>query len=194
MSETTGLVFIRHAETALAGTFCGHTDPPLDAHGHAQVSALLAQLASQRFDAVHASDLRRATQTAEAIAAACAVPCMATPNLREIHFGRWEGLTWSQIEAQDHEYAQRWVAAFPALPAPDGEPFAAFERRVLDEAARLRRLAEDRRIAVVTHGGVMRVILQNLLGHTAQQAWDLTRPYCSRFTLQAAPAREEVLP
>jgi hypothetical protein len=40
----------------------------------------------------------------------------------------------------------------------------------------------------------MRVILQTLLGHTAQQAWDLTRPYCSRFTLQAAPAREEVLP
>jgi alpha-ribazole phosphatase/probable phosphoglycerate mutase len=194
MSETTGLVFIRHAETALSGTFCGHTDPPLDARGQAQVSALIAQLASQRFDTVHTSDLRRATETAQALAAACEIPCITTAKLREIDFGRWEGLRWSQIEAQDPEYAQRWIAAFPALPAPDGEPFAAFERRVLDEVARLLRLAEEQRIAVVTHGGVMRVILQNVLCHTAQQAWDLTRPFCSFFALQAANAREEVLP
>ncbi len=188
----TTALFLRHAETDMAGAFCGHSDPPINARGQAQLLDLPAQLASYRFDAIYSSDLRRAADTATALAAAFNIPCTASRNLREIDFGSWEGLTWSEIEGKDADYADRWLKSFPNLPAPHGEPFATFECRVLQEVERLLTLAANKRLAIVTHAGVMRVVLQSLLGHTQQQAWELTRPYCSFFLYAGAGTDYEV--
>jgi broad specificity phosphatase PhoE len=187
-----GLIFIRHAETDLAGTFCGHSDPPLNARGEAQVDDLIALFTSEPFDAIYSSDLRRAVNTATALAQAFAVPCTATSNLREIYFGDWEALTWAEIERRDADYVRRWTESFPDLAAPNGEFYAAFESRVLSEVDRLLGLAANKRIAVVTHGGVMRIVLRNLLGHTEEQAWELTKPYCSFFVYAEALVSQEV--
>lgn len=174
MSE---LVFIRHAETDLAGTFCGHSDPPINARGQRQVLDLAAQLASPPFDAIYSSHLRRAVETATSLATAFPAHCTITRSLREIDFGSWEGLTWTQMESKDPDYARLWLDAFPHLSAPYGELFATFEHRVLEEVEHLLTLAANKRLAVVTHAGVMRIVLQTLLGHTQQQAWELTRCY-----------------
>jgi broad specificity phosphatase PhoE len=187
-----GLVFIRHAETDLAGTFCGHSDPPINARGQAQVKGLIAQLAPEHFDAIYSSDLRRAVDTAASLAQAFAVPCTTTPNLREIYFGDWEGMTWTKIEGRDADYARRWIELSPRLSAPGGESFTTFEFRILHEIDHLLRLAADKRLAVVTHGGVMRTVLRTFLGHTEQQAWDLTKSYCSFFVYTGASASQEV--
>jgi broad specificity phosphatase PhoE len=186
------LVFIRHAETDLAGTFCGHSDPPINARGQSQVKDLIAQLAPEHFDAIYSSDLRRAVDTTASLAQAFAVPCTTTPNLREIYFGDWEGMAWTEIESRDPDYARRWVELSPHLPAPGGEPFATFELRILHEIDHLLGLAADKRLAVVTHGGVMRTVLRTFLGHTEQQAWDLTKSYCSFFVYTGASACQEV--
>jgi alpha-ribazole phosphatase/probable phosphoglycerate mutase len=188
-----GLLFIRHAETDMAGTFCGHSDPPINSCGRAQITDLLARLVPETFEAIYASDLRRAVNTAEALAETFGVPLTTTLHLREIHFGDWEGLTWAEIEQRDAVYARRWTEAFPALPAPNGETFSAFELRVLQEVENLVRLAESKRIAVVTHGGVMRVVLRTFLGYSEQQAWELTEPYCSSFACAAGVASQEVI-
>jgi broad specificity phosphatase PhoE len=187
-----GLLFIRHAETDMAGTFCGHSDPPINSCGRAQITDLLARLVPETFEAIYASDLRRAVNTAEALAETFGVPVTTTPGLREIHFGDWEGLTWAEIEQRDAVYALRWTEAFPALPAPNGETFSAFELRVLQEVENLVRLAESKRIAVVTHGGVMRVVLRTFLGYSEQQASELTKPYCSSFACAAGGACQGV--
>jgi len=187
-----GLIFIRHAETDLAGTFCGHTDPPINARGRTQAAELIERLRSEPFDAIYSSDLRRAVETATSLARTFAVPCTTTPNLREIYFGDWEAMTWNEIEERDIDYARRWTESFPDLAAPGGEPFAIFESRVLEEFSHLLDLATDKRIAVVTHGGVMRIVLRTLLGHTAQQAWELTKPYCSFFVYEQKAASQEV--
>ena len=176
-----GLVFIRHAETDLAGTFCGHTDPPLNAQGKMQVADLIRRLASEAIEEIWSSDLRRAEETAILLAQAFAVPCNTTSNLREIKFGAWEGMTWAEIEKRDADFAHRWTQSFPDLTAPGAEPFAAFEYRVLQEIKRLARRAEHKRIAVVTHGGVMRVVLREFLGRSEEEAWEITKPHCSSF-------------
>ena len=176
------LIFIRHAETDLAGTFCGHSDPPLNPQGNAQVYELIRRLASYPFDAVHSSDLRRATSTAGLLARAASVPLITSTNLREIYFGEWEGMTWADIETRDAAYARSWIESYPRLPAPAGEHFANFETRILQKVERLLCLAADKRLAVVTHAGVMRVVLRNFLGHSEQRAWELTNTYCSFFT------------
>ena len=99
------------------------------------------------------------------------------PALREIRFGEWEGLSWGQIEQMDPEYARRWVDGYPHVTAPAAETFRSFEARVLDEVNDLiGRAAES--IAVVTHAGVLRVVLRHLHGCSEQEAWQQTQPYC----------------
>lgn len=176
MSE---ILFIRHAETDMAGTFCGHSDPELNARGHAQVAELIKKLRTEDIGVVYASDLRRAHATGMAIANALNVGLHVRRALREINFGRWEGLSWREIEQRDEAYARRWVAEYPHLTAPDGESFGDFERRVMEEVKFLSSEAEESRIAVVTHAGVIRTVLCVLHGCSHEEAWARTRSYCS---------------
>ena len=178
MSE---ILFIRHAETDMAGTFCGHSDPELNARGWVQLGELINELCAENIGVVYASDLRRAQTTGKAIADVFTVDCYVRYALREIDFGQWEGLTWKQIEQRDESYARRWVAEYPRLSAPYGENFRDFEWRVLDEVKFLSRTAasDGRRIAVVTHAGILRTVLCTLQGCSQEGAWEQTRSYCS---------------
>jgi alpha-ribazole phosphatase len=176
MSE---IFLIRHAETDMAGTFCGHSNPSLNMRGRAQLSKLLHTLGTESIDEVYASDLLRARETGEAIARDRGIACHLRPALREIHFGRWEGLTWKEIDQRHSAYAQRWIAEYPDLSAPDGESISNFERRVLAEMKLLMMKAKEGGIAVVTHGGVQRTVLRRLCGCSEEEAWEQTRLYCS---------------
>jgi alpha-ribazole phosphatase/probable phosphoglycerate mutase len=171
------VVFIRHAETAMAGMYCGHSDPDLSESGQAQLSQLVQDLSEESFTTVYSSDLRRARYTAGAIAKGRAIQQVLRPALREIHFGEWEGLTWKQIEQRDPRYAQEWINGYPHLPAPGGETYADFEARVVAE---VNELVENNHgsVAVVTHAGVLRIVLRHLLGCSEEDAWQQTRPYC----------------
>jgi broad specificity phosphatase PhoE len=175
------ILFIRHAETDLAGTFCGHSDPPVNARGRQQIQELLKLLEGETFDAIYTSDLQRAATTAETLAAIFSAPLVTTPALREIGFGQWEGLTWSEIEQKDGERASRWVDEYPYLAAPGGESFEVFQSRVLGEVQRLVALAADKYFAVVAHAGVMRFVLRSLCGLEEQDAWRRTESYCCFF-------------
>jgi broad specificity phosphatase PhoE len=189
VDAVTTLVFIRHAETDKSGTFCGHSNPPINARGHQQTNDLIVTLSPPPFDLIYSSDLLRALETAKPLADTFGLPIKTNSNLREIFFGEWESLTWAEIEMRDSDYARRWLETFPALPAPGGETYASFEARILEVCSEL--LAQGRRTAVITHGGVMRVALHHLLGYNDQQAWELTRHYCSSFTYTATTQGQE---
>jgi len=183
------LLFLRHAETDLAGTFCGASDPPLNERGFAQLPSLLRSVADLRFDAIYTSDLLRARQTAEALAALHCTPIHLRPSLRQIHFGDWETLTWHQIECADPTFAARWVAEFPNLTPPNGEPIAFFKHRVVEEITFIRQQTRGQTIAIVTHSTVLRVLLEEF-GHFApHHAWERTRDYtCSLRATQNTPS------
>jgi alpha-ribazole phosphatase len=189
MSE---ILFIRHAETDMVGTFCGHSDPELNERGYVQVGELIERLRADDIDAVYTSDLRRAQTTAKAIAKFFAVDCHVRSALREINFGEWEGHAWSQIEQHDEEYARRWIAEYPHLPARSGEDIHKFERRVLDEMEFLSAQARSRTIAVVTHAGPLRTVLCKLNGCSVENAWEQTKSYCSivRFSVVPRPSEQ----
>jgi len=197
MSE---ILFIRHAETDMAGTFCGHSDPELNARGRAQLAELVDKLRMEDIGVVYSSDLRRARSTGMAVAEALNIDCHVRCALREINFGQWEGLTWKEIEQRDKAYAQRWVTEYPDLPAPDGESFRDFEQGVLDEVKFISRETESRgrNIAVITHAGVLRAVLCVLHGYSEEDALEWTRSYCSIVRHLVAPSpslqHAEVLP
>jgi alpha-ribazole phosphatase len=185
MSE---ILFLRHAETDMAGSFCGHSDPDLNARGRIQVAELINRLGVETIGAVYTSDLRRAYATGVAVAEAFGVDCHMRGSLREISFGQWEGLTWEEIERRDQDYACRWAAEYPNLPAPDGEDFRAFEVRVSNEVTLLAMAAENKsgNIAVVTHAGVLRTVLCRLYGCSEDDARKLTGAYCSIVRLHSS--------
>jgi len=178
MSE---LIFIRHAETDMAGTFCGHSNPDLNQAGHLQIKELLKSIRNEDICAVYTSDLRRAHATAKAIAEMFAVGCHVSAALREINFGQWEGLAWDEIERKDPIYSRRWVTEYPDLPAPGGEILCEFERRALNQVEQLSAEAVrcNRSIAVVTHAGVLRTILTKVRGLSEELAWQQTKTFCS---------------
>jgi alpha-ribazole phosphatase len=179
MARMSEILFIRHAETNMAGTFCGHSNPELNARGRAQICELLRSCSMKNVGEIYASDLLRAQKTAQAIAESLSVEYHLRPALREIHFGEWEGSTWKEIEQRYPAYAQRWAAEFPNLPAPGGEGFAEFEKRVLDELELLMTKMTGRDIAIVTHAGVLRTVLRRLCGYSEDEASLQTQSYCS---------------
>jgi alpha-ribazole phosphatase len=180
------ILLIRHAETDLAGTFCGHSDPNLNEKGRDQVATMLRHLESISIGAIYASDLLRAQATAQALAAQRRLQIRPQAALREIYFGQWEGLTWTQVEARDRAFAARWVESFPDLPAPGGEAMVHFKHRVF---AAIHNIAEElntspmEQVAVVTHAGVLRLILQRLYSVKPEAAWERSSKYCSVMRL-----------
>jgi alpha-ribazole phosphatase/probable phosphoglycerate mutase len=177
------LLLIRHADTDMAGRFCGHSDPELNERGHEQLAGVVDRLSEYAIRRVYTSDLRRARQTAEAIASHFGIDLEVRPGLREIHFGQWEGLSWSEIEACDPVLAKSWAERYPNATAPGGESLQQFERRVRVESAFLFAAATECSIAVVAHAGFMRVLLTNFYGVLEEEAWKLTKEYGSVVAL-----------
>jgi len=173
------VLLIRHAETDFAGTFCGHSDPPINARGRQQIERMMVGLLRYKLEVVYSSDLQRALATAEAIATSFSVPLRITSNLREIGFGDWENSTWEQNEGRDPAYAQRWASEFPRLRAPNGEDFSSFEERTLSEFDAIS--ASNQSAAIVTHAGVLRVIFTRRFGLSNDEAWLRTKDYCDVF-------------
>jgi alpha-ribazole phosphatase len=122
----------------------------VNAAGHRQIQKLAERLRAEPIAAVFTSDLQRSVTTARALAESFAIPCITCPALREIDFGKWEGLTWKAIEKVDLTFATQWLEAFPHLTPPDGESFEIFEARVIDETCYLLSQSESSLIAVVT--------------------------------------------
>ncbi len=177
------LLLIRHAETDMAGRFCGHSDPELNERGHRQLSGVVSRLSEHAIRRIYTSDLRRARQTAEAIAAHFGIEFEVRPDLREIYFGQWEGLSWSEIEARDPALAKSWAEQYPNSMAPGGESLQQFEHRVRAESAFLFAAATECPIAVVAHAGFIRVLLTNFYGTPEEEAWKLTKEYGSVVAL-----------
>lgn len=179
------LLLIRHAETDLAGRFCGHSNPPVNERGLHQIEKLLSKIKKESIDSLYASDLSRSLTTAEAIGRAFGLVPNVLPDLREIDFGEWEGLSWKEIEARDRTYAQQWSDHYPNLPAPGGETFEAFRSRVLTQIELLVAGPAKKCCAVVTHAGVMRIVLRSLCGLDEREAWERTSEYCGVFRYEA---------
>lgn len=178
------LLLIRHAQTGMAGRFCGQIDPPLNNEGCAQLPKMIELLNHFALDALFTSDLLRTRQTAAAIAQAFHLEPQQDVGLREISFGRWEGLSWDEISAQDEKEASRWATEYPHRAAPGGESFAIFSERITRTLNRLAHRHTGQQIAVVTHGGVIRAALLKATGAPLAELGTLACEYTSVHRLQ----------
>ena len=158
----------RHGETEWnrAGRWQGMTDIPLSEAGRAQARALAALLAGRGIAEVHASDLQRASETAEIIAGVLGIAALnRDARLRERGFGCFEGFTREECAARHPEAWARYLADRRSTP-PGGEPQPEVAARVvaaMTEIARAPRAAGEATL-VVSHGGTIRTFIHEVTG------------------------------
>ncbi|MBA2896914.1 histidine phosphatase family protein [Nonomuraea soli] len=160
------IVCLRHGQTLwnVEHRFQGHTDIPLDETGIAQAARAGSLLASLRPTLVVSSDLRRANDTALAVARLVDLDVHVDKDLRERGGGLWEGLTREEI-------ASRWPQEYIAWEAPEGEDVADVAARV---SAAMRRWAakldDDGLLVIASHGAALRLGICAMLG-LPQELW-----------------------
>jgi broad specificity phosphatase PhoE len=154
----TTLLLVRHGETDWNrdGRWQGGSDTSLNDVGREQARALADRLDGD-IAAVYSSDLARARETADIVAAKLDLAVQIDPRLRERGFGSWEGLTMTEIEERFADAHRRWQAGEGAG-ADDAETFEEFFDRVSDFLADVLRLHPEEEVLVISHGGSIRVI------------------------------------
>ena len=152
----TEILLARHGETDWNRDrrIQGQTDMRLNAAGLAQAHALAERLANEKLVAVHSSDLARARETAMIIAQCHRLEVTLDPGLREKNFGSWEGLTDSEIAVRFPDAVRgRWG---------DAETSEQVMSRAMAVIGQIRIAHADGPVLVVSHGGPLRMILEQL--------------------------------
>lgn len=160
MPETRRVVCWRHGQTAWNAEkrFQGQTDIALNEHGIAQAQRAAALLARLRPDAVVASDLNRAAETARVLGEATGLEIISDKGLRERYGGEWEGLTTAEIR-------RNWPEEDARMEPPGGEDLGAVGERVQDAIERgLALVPEDGLLVAVGHGAALRAGINRMLG------------------------------
>jgi alpha-ribazole phosphatase len=189
MRKMLRLLFIRHGQTLWNKElrYNGDTDTELSALGRRQATAIAVRLNNRRLDAVIASDLRRATQTAAAIAANRA-HVRLDERWREVRFGEAEGLRWRDVVERFPEAARAWADNRADAAMPGGESLLDVAQRVRPALAELAAEFDHKTVAVVSHGGPLRVALCLLLGADITQHWRYNVMPCTLSEVAVYPS------
>ncbi|MBA3906998.1 MAG: histidine phosphatase family protein [Pseudonocardiales bacterium] len=162
------LVLLRHGQTNynVEGRMQGHLDVLLTETGHAQAAAVAPGIAALGPDRLISSDLRRAVDTADVVAAASGLDVKVDPRLRETHLGEWQGRPLVDVERGWPGAIAAWRSD-PAWAPPGGESRIEVVRRsrpVIDELDE--EYADNPKgiVVVVAHGGMIAGLVCGLLG------------------------------
>ena len=164
--RSTELTFIRHGETDWnrQQRFQGQIDVPLNALGQQQAAMLAQRLAGDAPDVLVSSDLLRTRETSAHLARAWSRTALLDAGLREQHFGLFEGLDVPTIKAQHADLWQHWLEHRADFALPGGESLMQFHHRVLGAVKALAEHHAGRRLAIVTHGGVLDMLWRSAHG------------------------------
>ena len=167
----TTILLARHGETDWNRNLRvqGHSDTPLNENGRRQARALAESLTGEPIDAIYASDLARAHETASIVATSRELEVRLDLGLRERNFGSWEGLTRAEIDER-----------FGTGGTHDGETNDEVRRRVVGAVDRIVAGHPDQTVLVVSHGGAL-----NSLWHHASGARLERWPNCAVYRLEA---------
>jgi 2,3-bisphosphoglycerate-dependent phosphoglycerate mutase len=188
MTEPTTLIFVRHGQTVWnsQGRWQGWLDSPLTELGEEQARGVADQLDGVHIDAIYSSDAGRAVQTAQEIAARRGLEPVASPELRERYYGRYEGLNSKEIEQQLP--GTRFAAGRDTREGwrpPDGETMAEVRERLRRFLARVVPKHRGRTVLNVTHSGVVRAMDSIVQGRPFDEIWDRVPQNCCIFVVRA---------
>jgi len=180
MKRINRLYLIRHGQINGYEKFpvYGHTDVDMTKTGNLQMEKMAERLSLTEIKAIYSSDLKRSNKGALQIARYHDVPIYSLPELREMCFGDWEGLTLSEIRNRFPGEMQKRQADLLHYNVPgEGESIKQFSERISNCFERILGEQKDNDFVIVAHGGVNRVILCNALGLDLVKIFNLQQDY-----------------
>ena len=183
--EATRIIAVRHGETAwnVDTRIQGQLDIGLNETGRWQAHRLALALAEEAVDAIYASDLWRANDTALSIANAKGLQITTDEGLRERGFGKFEGKTFAEIEKVHPDQALLWRKRVPDFAPEGGESLLQFRERILGTIQRQAAQNMGKQIVVASHGGAMDVLYRAATGQDLQapRTWQLGNAAINRL-------------
>jgi alpha-ribazole phosphatase len=173
---------LRHGETEGGNIYRGWTDAPLTARGWQQMRKSTTRLT--KWDQIISSPLQRCSCFAREFAEAHAIPYFEDTRLRELNFGQWEGCSAKQIMATSPGTLQNFWLNPVAHPPPGGESLDHFQSRVVEAWERHSIEYSQQKILLITHGGVIRILLCHLQHKDLSQLFDIDVKHAATFGLQ----------
>ncbi|QFY42909.1 alpha-ribazole phosphatase family protein [Candidatus Methylospira mobilis] len=176
---------LRHGEVDGALCMGGECDAPLNARGWAQMRAVLpADGSAPPWNGIISSPLLRCAEFAREVAGKHNLPLEFDVRFRELGFGAWEGRSWESLYKDEGERLLAFQRNPTENPAPGGEDYPDFERRIADAWNELLDIASERHWLLLAHGGVIRVLLRLLLEIPPANLFRIDVPHASLSRLQ----------
>jgi alpha-ribazole phosphatase len=175
MVDCTRIDLLRHGECEGGHRFRGHNDVPLTSLGLAQMQKASARAAP--WNRVVSSPLQRCRVFADTLAGSMDVS--VDPRLMEIGFGDWEGRPVEEVWRTDSTVISAWSRDPTSVTPPGGEPLVQVAERVMSCFTELLALHRGQKLLLVTHGGVIRVLLSQILGMPLSCATRLHVPFAT---------------
>ncbi len=155
------IILVRHGQTEwnLLQKYQGQTDIPLTDLGRKQAQAAGEYLSNtEKIEALYCSDLSRTRETAKIIGKNIDLQPECDSRLRELSFGLWEGLTFTEVYEKYPEEFNNWYKDTHKIKVPEGESFAQLVERVMKSVKEIME-KHTKTVVIVTHGGVIKGIL-----------------------------------
>jgi len=183
---------LRHGQCQGGAIFRGSIDVALSDIGWQQMQKGVARLKTD-WSRIVSSPLIRCARFAEALSADTGLPLQWQNDLREICFGQWEGQSVARIWREQSHLCQAWSRAPDAHTPPGGEPFKQFRQRVLTAVNALAQEYSSQRLLLITHGGVIKLLLTEALGTGAAGMMQLNIGYGFSASLQLSQGQLTLL-
>lgn len=194
MDSPTRLYLLRHGEveSRYHRVFGGRIDMELSPLGHQQVQALADYFQRHPPHVMYASPMKRVQQTLAPLAKWTGLQPIVLPGLREVDFGVWTGLSWEQVYERFKVSAFDWLNQLEQGSIAEAESTANFRKRVDESLRQMLQQSAHKEVAVVAHGGVIRMLLAIILNlpFAKMSAFDVE--YASITKVKIAPAKTEV--
>ncbi|MEN6319397.1 MAG: histidine phosphatase family protein [Syntrophaceae bacterium] len=184
----TRIILVRHGQTEWnrVERFRGHADVPLNEAGLEQAETTGRRIAAEwRPEAIYSSPLSRAVRTAEIIAGHYGLSVQIHPELIDIDYGQWQGLTPDEVREQWPETIDDWYNKPVSAHIPGGETLEQLRSRALETIDELVKRHDGQTIVVVGHTVINRIILLGVLGLRNDRFWRLHQDTCAINSFEA---------
>jgi broad specificity phosphatase PhoE len=194
MQNPTRLYLLRHGEveTRYHRVFGGKIDMDLSPLGHDQVKALANYFRRHPPQVMYASPMKRVQQTLAPLAHWTGLAPVILPGLREVDFGVWTGLGWEQVYERFQVSAFAWLTELEAGRIAEAEPTSHFRERVQKSLEQILSESPNQEIAVVAHGGVIRMLLALILDLPFAKTSVFDIEYASITKVKGLPNKTEI--
>jgi alpha-ribazole phosphatase/probable phosphoglycerate mutase len=177
----TRIFLIRHGETegAESRRYKGHMDVPLSENGIEQIKRVADYIADNLLTVVYCSDLSRALKSAEIIAEPHGIKPVIVEALKERSFGVWEGMSFDEIKGKWPDAFNAWAENPLKFSPMGGESTIDVRNRVIKAFEEIMKNHNGQNIAIVSHGGVIRVLLCEILGMPLENIFRIEQSFAA---------------